>query len=63
MAFVEIENLFMDKYFREALKDSKVEDFLQSTQRNLTMAQYEAKFTKLSWLICKWGSKHWSGDM
>ena len=53
MTLVEIENLFMDKYFREALKDSKVEDFLQSTQRNLTMAQYEAKFTKLSWLICK----------
>ena len=51
MAWLNFENLFLDKYFKEALKDAKVEEFLELTQRSPTVAQYEAKFVELSLFI------------
>ena len=51
MAWLNFENLFLNKYFEEASKDAKVEEFLELTQRSPTIAEYEAKFVELSLFI------------
>ncbi|XP_028089287.1 uncharacterized protein LOC114289711 [Camellia sinensis] len=39
--------LFYDKYFLQCARDRKVSEFEELKQGNMTVAEYEAKFTKL----------------
>ncbi|KAK3040717.1 hypothetical protein RJ639_028007 [Escallonia herrerae] len=43
-----ISAIFFEKYFPQNVKDQKKEEFLKLVHNNMTMAQYEAKFTSLS---------------
>lgn len=42
------ERLFLDKYFPEVMRVAMMEQFLGLTQQDMTVIQYEAKFTSLS---------------
>ena len=48
MSWEEFKTLFLAKYFPEVERDARREEFERLTQRGLTVAQYEARFTELS---------------
>ena len=39
--------VFNEEYFSETVKDQKITEFLNLTQRNMTVAEYNAKFQQL----------------
>ncbi|XP_056173048.1 uncharacterized protein LOC130139649 [Syzygium oleosum] len=39
---------FYEKYFSDCVKDQKIAEFIQLCQNNMTVDQYEAKFSELS---------------
>ncbi|XP_028086315.1 uncharacterized protein LOC114287238 [Camellia sinensis] len=40
--------IFFEKYFSQCIRDRKVSEFEQLKQGNMTVAEYEAKFTELA---------------
>ena len=48
LSWEEFVNLFHNHYFREIVKDTKMEEFVQLQQNNLMISQYVAKFLELS---------------
>jgi len=40
--------IFYDKYFPQCVRDRKVSEFMELRQDSMTVAKYEAKFTKLA---------------
>ncbi|KAM2227720.1 hypothetical protein ACFXTI_014498 [Malus domestica] len=48
MNFEDFEQLFLKRYFPDAMKHTKIQEFLDLKQENMTVAEYVAKFTKLS---------------
>ena len=48
MSWSGFEKLFLAKYFPEVECEARREEFERLMQRGFTVAQYEAKFTKLS---------------
>ena len=47
MTWDEFKKLFFQKYFLETVRDAKVKEFYQLTQRNMSLMEYESKFTEL----------------
>ncbi|GMH11919.1 hypothetical protein Nepgr_013760 [Nepenthes gracilis] len=43
------EEAFMKRYFLSSVRDQKEEEFIRLKQGNCTVAEYDAKFTELSW--------------
>ncbi|XP_057969489.1 uncharacterized protein LOC131158639 [Malania oleifera] len=43
-----LKEIFFNRYFPSSLRDAKMEEFLNLTQRYLTVPQYSTKFVKLS---------------
>ena len=48
LTWEEFVNLFHNHYFREIVKDTKMEEFVQLQQNNMSVSQYVAKFLELS---------------
>ncbi|XP_038971076.1 uncharacterized protein LOC120104260 [Phoenix dactylifera] len=45
---------FYDKYFSRSVRMQKEQEFIHLKQRNITVAEYEAKFTELAKFVPKW---------
>ncbi|KAM1175927.1 hypothetical protein PS2_028049 [Malus domestica] len=50
VTWAEFEELFLNMYFPETIRNAKNEEFIGLTQGNMTVAQYESKFLQLSQL-------------
>ncbi|XP_028078868.1 uncharacterized protein LOC114280697 [Camellia sinensis] len=48
MTWDRFKEIFFKKYFPQCIRDRKVSEFEQLKQGNMTVAEYEAKFTKLA---------------
>ncbi|XP_059658460.1 uncharacterized protein LOC132304755 [Cornus florida] len=48
MTWTTFEELFYAQYFRDVVREAKLQEFLHLTQRNMTVAEYDAKFMELS---------------
>ena len=48
MVWMQIEELLLSNYFLEAVRRQKRVEFIQLSQRNMTVTEYAAKFTQLS---------------
>ncbi|XP_059629741.1 uncharacterized protein LOC132272656 [Cornus florida] len=48
MNWTTFEELFYAQYFRDVVREAKLQEFLHLTQRNMTVAEYDAKFMELS---------------
>ncbi|KAM1160982.1 hypothetical protein ACFX2I_000134 [Malus domestica] len=48
MNFDDFEQLFLNRYFPDAMKHTKIQEFLDLKQENMTVAEYVAKFAELS---------------
>ncbi|XP_070660658.1 uncharacterized protein [Malus domestica] len=48
MTWEEFEEIFMEKHFPEVLREAKAKEFIYLQQRDMTVAQYQAKFEELS---------------
>ncbi|KAI3855002.1 hypothetical protein MKW92_053370 [Papaver armeniacum] len=46
--WVEFRLAFLNKYFPQTVRNQRMIEFMQLTQRNMTVAQYQAKFEELS---------------
>ncbi|XP_026436209.1 uncharacterized protein LOC113334086 [Papaver somniferum] len=46
--WVEFRLAFLNKYFPQTARNQRMIEFMQLTQRNMTVAQYQAKFEELS---------------
>lgn len=49
MTWDDFEQLFLNRYFPQAIRDAKVQEFLKLTQGEMTVFQYDSKFIELSW--------------
>lgn len=45
---ISLEDAFLDIFFSQELRDSKVQEFINIKQGNMTMKEYSLKFTQLS---------------
>ncbi|KAM2080199.1 hypothetical protein ACFX1T_033989 [Malus domestica] len=48
MTWANFEKTFYGKYFPQTVRNAKLKEFVELTQGNLTVTQYEGKFTQLS---------------
>ncbi|KAM5551294.1 hypothetical protein ABKV19_026223 [Rosa sericea] len=49
MNWNDFEQIFLNRYFPEAIRRAKLEEFLNLTQGEMTVFQYDSKFIELSW--------------
>ncbi|PRQ55874.1 putative transcription factor interactor and regulator CCHC(Zn) family [Rosa chinensis] len=49
MNWDDFEQIFLNRYFPETIRLAKVEEFLNLTQGEMTVSQYDSKFIELSW--------------
>ena len=48
MTWINFEKIFYGQYFPQTVRNAKLKEFVELTQGDLTVTQYEAKFTQLS---------------
>lgn len=49
MAWDDFEQIFLNRYFPEPIREAKEQEFVNLTQGEMTVFQYDSKFIELSW--------------
>ncbi|XP_038985500.1 uncharacterized protein LOC120111712 [Phoenix dactylifera] len=53
LTWAKFQGAFYDKYFPRSVRTQKEQEFIHLKQRNMTVAEYEAKFTELAKFVPK----------